>query len=107
MGAAAFALLAQIALGLAVLAVGALTAWVSNNAVKRVVGVGVCVIAAMLVLAALGAPAALIVAAAGILLAVLALGAALVVRLQETYAGVEAHEFDAADRTDEPVEPLA
>lgn len=107
MGAGAVVLVAQLALALAVFAVGALTAWVSNNAVKRVVGVGVSLIAAMLVLAALGAPVGLIVAAAGLLLAVLALGAALVVRLQETYAGVEAHEFDAADRTDEPVEPLA
>ncbi|WP_395645350.1 hypothetical protein [Terricaulis sp.] len=92
-------ILERLHLGLAValLLAGAVTAWTSTNVAKRVAGISVALTAALIALAVLGAPAALLVAAAGVAFAHLVVGAALLVRLQESYGGVETPEFDAAD----------
>ena len=96
---------AEIAVGLVLLVAGALAAWSSANVAKRIVGLLFAHMGAMLVLAMLGTPGAVIIVAAAVVLAHLLIGAALLVRLQEGYGGVEAREFDAADEQTEPTEP--
>lgn len=89
--------------GVALLIVGAGCAWLSANAVKRVIGVVLALFGALLTLGALGAGDAGVAGlAAGF--AYLALGAALVVRLQEDYGGVEIPAHDSADEASEPLE---
>ena len=107
MGAELIAVRIEFAAALAVLAVGAIMALASANAVKRIAGAGVALIGAMLAAAALGAPSAALSAGAAVLFATLALGAAISVRLQEGYGGVETGELNRADADDEPVEPDA
>ncbi|HEX8901257.1 MAG TPA: hypothetical protein VF769_08520 [Vitreimonas sp.] len=96
-----------LAVAVALLMLGAVTAWTSANVIKRVVGVVLACLGALGGLAALGAPHAVLVLGAGAALAQLAMGVALAVRLQEAYGGVEAAEFDQADDVDEPAEPKA
>lgn len=98
---------AHLALAVALLLVGVVTAWTSTNVAKRVGGVVVALTAALIALAVLGAPPALLIAGAGLGFAQLVVGAALLVRLQEGYGGLEAPEFDAADADSEPAEPSA
>lgn len=98
---------AHLALAVALLLVGVVTAWTSTNVAKRVGGVVVALTAALIALAVLGAPPALLIAGVGLGFAQLVVGAALLVRLQEGYGGLEAPEFDAADADGEPAEPSA
>ena len=100
-GAAAFVIAVALAL------IAALTAHVSANATKRLAAVIVALFAAMLALAALGAPQAALIAGGVIAFAYCIMGVALVVRLQEAYGGVEVAELDAADEASEPREPSA
>ncbi|HYD89160.1 MAG TPA: hypothetical protein VEA80_16905 [Vitreimonas sp.] len=104
---AADVLILRIAFGLslALLIGGAAAAWVSDNALKRIAGGVVAALGALSALAALGAPAALSIAGAAVLFAHVAFGAALAVRLQESYGAVEAPELDRADSADETAEP--
>lgn len=85
----------------ALLLIGAATASASSNVVKRILGLAVAGLGALLALAALGAPPAALLSGVVVLLATLALGAALTVRLQEAYGGVEAHAFDDIDEDSE------
>jgi hypothetical protein len=84
--------------------IGAVSAWSSGNATKRVIGAAIALIGAMAGLAALGAPPALLIVGAAVLFAQIVLGAALAVRLQEAYGSLEMSEIDAADAQSEPVE---
>lgn len=84
--------------------IGAIAAWAAANALKRLVGLVIALIGAMLAAAALGAPAPFLVAGAGLIFAHLALGLSLLVRLQESYGAVETTEIDAADRKAEAAE---
>lgn len=97
----------HLALTVALLLTGVVTAWTSTNGAKRLAGVAVALTAALLALAVLGAPVALLIAGAGIAFGQLVIGAALLVRLQESYGGVETPEFDAADGQSETQEPGA
>lgn len=93
-----------VAGALALVMCGAVTAWVSPNALKRVVGVVVALCGGMVALAALGAPSSFIIAAAAIVFVTAALGVALVVRVQEAYGAIEGPELDQADRQDDAAE---
>lgn len=100
-GAAAFAIAVALAL------IAAIAAYASANATKRLAAVLVALIAALLAAAALGAPQTMLIAGGAIAFGYCAVGAALVVRLQEAYGGVEVGDFDAADEASEPQEPAA
>jgi|CXWL01.1.fsa_nt_gi thiol:disulfide interchange protein len=104
MGADLFIERIEIGLALGLLMLGAVTAFVSGNVVKRLVGLLLANLGALLGLAALNAASALLLSAIAAAAATLIVGAALVVRLQEAYGGVEAPEFDAADEQSEPAE---
>jgi hypothetical protein len=94
-----------LAIAVAMLMLGAVTAWTSANFVKRVAGILVASLGALTGAAALSAPVSLIVVGVAAAFAQLLFGVALGVRLQEGYGGVEAAEFDAADDANEPAEP--
>ena len=87
--------------------IGAATAWRSANATKRLAGLLIASLGALLALAALRAPEAALIAGVAATFAQLLIGAALLVRLQEAYGGVEAADIDAADEASEPPEPAA
>lgn len=90
----------------AVLAImGAVAALGSANALKRVAGIIVAQIGALIALASLGAPTLLLGAGALVCFAQVALGAALIVRLQEGYGETEMRGVDVADAASEPAEP--
>ncbi|MEJ0060491.1 MAG: hypothetical protein WDM79_13360 [Terricaulis sp.] len=97
----------HVAAAIALLMIGAVTAWTSGNVAKRLAGLVIAQLGALLALAALGAPVVFLLAGIAVSLVMLAIGAALMVRLQEAYGGVEASEFDAADEQSEPAEPAA
>lgn len=92
---------------LVLVSMGAVAVLGSANALKRVAGMVVAQIGALIALAALGAPQALLSVGALVAFAQTALGVALVVRLQEGYGEVEMHGIDAADAASEPTEPAA
>jgi hypothetical protein len=71
---------------------------------KRLIGVLVAMIGALLAAAAAGASLSLIVVGAALTLAYSAIGAALLVRLQESYGTVETFEIDAADAESDTAE---
>lgn len=83
---------------------GGSAALISPNVLKRLVGIAVAQIGAMIALAALGAPSQALTAAGAIAFAQIAAGMAILVRLQESYGETEAIEIDAADAADEPSE---
>jgi hypothetical protein len=86
----------------ALLMIGAGAALVSPNAIKRLAGLSIAMLGGLAGLAAVRAPEGAIVAGAAVLLAQLALGAAIIIRLHESYGGIETPDIDAADGEDEP-----
>jgi len=88
---------ASVMIAAAVLLAGVTTALSAASVTKRVIGVLVALIAAALVAAALDAPIGFIVGSVALVLAYGAIGAALLVVLQESYATSETKEIDAAD----------
>lgn len=94
-----------LALAAALVMAGAATAWTSPNVVKRLAGVMIALLGAIMGLAALGAPNGVLVGGVAAAFGYVAVGAALSVRLQEAYGAVETPEIDAADEEDEPREP--
>jgi hypothetical protein len=103
MGAEAFVLRAELGLCFAVLMLGAVVALASANLVKRVAGVLIAGIGAVLAASVLTGGTLLIIGVAA-MGATLMMGCALIVRLQERYGGVEGAEQDAADADAEPRE---
>ena len=97
----AIATRAIVAVAVGLLMCGVFGAWVSTNAAKRIAAVTVAMLGAVLAAAALAAPPSLLIAGAALGFAQLALGAAIVVRLQESYASIEAPEINAADARDD------
>jgi hypothetical protein len=95
------------AIALVVAMAGVLAAFTSANAGKRVAAVLVALVAAMLALAAFGAPASALIAAGALAFVYCAVGVALMVRLQEAYGGIEVKDIDAADEQSEPRETEA
>jgi hypothetical protein len=96
-----------LAAGVTLLTIGAVTAWASVNVAKRIGGLLIAQIAALLGLAVLGAPNAALMAGLAVAFVMLVLGCALLVRLQEAYGGVELPDLDQADEQSEPREPSA
>jgi hypothetical protein len=86
---------------------GAAQATAAPNATKRVGGIVVAHIGAVLALAVLGAPESVLIAAVAIALAQVVVGVAIVVRLQEAYGAIESRDVDVADDSAEPAEPGA
>lgn len=81
--------------------IGSGAALMLSNAAKRLAGLVIAGFGALAALAALGAPGGAIVAGVVVMFAQIALGAAIVVRLQESYGGVAASDIDAADANDD------
>lgn len=95
----------ELAAAVALLVLGAVTAWATANAAKRLAGVQLALLGACLGVAALGAPTTFVLTAIAVAVALLALGIAIIVRLQESYGAIEAPDIDAADRQQpEPAE---
>ena len=94
-----------LALAIALVAGGAVAAFASSNALKKIAAVLTALVGAALAAAMMGAPGAVLTAVAAVAFAYCALGVAVVVRLQEAYGSIEANELDAADEQDEPREP--
>jgi hypothetical protein len=86
----------------ALLIAGAAAALLSPNAIKRLAGLTIAGLGALAALAALGAPDVALIAGVAVLFAQLAIGVAIVVRLQESYGAIETPEIDAADAQSEP-----
>ncbi len=99
------ALMIGLALAMALVAGGAVAAFVSSNALKKVAAVLTALVGAALAAALLGAPGGVLIAAAAIAFAYCVVGVAVVVRLQEVYGSIETRDLDAADEQDEPREP--
>ena len=97
----------ELAAAAVVLIVGVTTALASANAVKRVCGLTLVMLAVLLALAALRVPQAALMAGLAVVFAQMLIGAAVLVRLQEAYGVIEVAEFDAADAKAEPAEPSA
>ena len=98
-------LMVGLALAIALVAGGAVAAFTSSNALKKVAAVLTALVGAALVAALLGAPSSLLIALAAIAFAYCVVGVAVVVRLQEAYGSIETGDVDAADEQDEPREP--
>lgn len=94
----------SLAVAAALMMGGSVTAWAATNTAKRVVGVLIVLAAALVAMAAIGAPTSAFVIAVVLAFGYCALGAAILVRLQEAYGTIEAREIDAADDRDEPPE---
>jgi hypothetical protein len=82
---------------LALLICGAVAAFISSNFAKRLIGQALAMAGAITAAAALAAPEALMISAAAVMLAYIAVGAAVLVRVQEAYGSIEADEADRAD----------
>lgn len=96
------ALVACLALAVALIASGVVTAFVSAGALKKVAAVVIALMGACLALAVLQAPSIAVLAAVATAFAYAVLGVALTARLQEAYGVTETDELDAADQDDEP-----
>lgn len=83
--------------GAALVMIGAVSALLSANAIKRVGGLLVSGFGAVATLAAIGAGSAPIIAGVAVLFVYAVVGTTIVVRLQESYGSIEAPEIDAAD----------
>ena len=69
----------------------------SSNTAKRVAGVALAMIGAMLVLVGVGAPEDIVVAGAILAFAYVAIGAGLLVRLHEAYGATDVGDIDQED----------
>ena len=96
-----------LAAALALVFCGTATALTGANLVKRIGGVLAALTGAIIGLAALGAGAGALIAAVAIAFAFCALGASLLVRLQESHGAIETAAIDGGDQADEPLEPRA
>jgi len=99
------ALLAGLVLAIALIASGAVGAFTTANALKKVGAIAVALGGALLALALLQAPNLALIALVAVSFAYAVVGVALAVRLQEAYGVIETDEIDAADEQDEPRGP--
>ncbi len=93
------ALLAKVAIAasVALVVLSVVTLLTASNAGKRLAGAATAMLAAALAVAALRAPQIFVSAAVAVALAYAALGALILVRLQEAYGDTELPAIDAAD----------
>lgn len=99
------ALMIGLALAMALVLGGAVAAFASGNALKKVAAILSALVGAGLAAALLGAPSGTLIAVAAIAFAYCVVGVAVLVRLQEAYGSIETSDLDAADEQDEPREP--
>ena len=99
--------LANAAVAIVLLGVAAAAIFSTANLMRRVIGLFIALLAGILAASALRADGGVIIAGVGIATAYAAISIALLVRVQEAYRSVEIDELDAADLSDEPVEPRA
>lgn len=107
MALSAFALTIALAIAAALLMAGAVSAWTAASLGKRLAGLLVAHVAAIVCLALLGVATPAVLAGVAIALAYCALGAGLLARLQEAYASTEATDADRAEDEAEREEPRA
>ena len=88
---------AMVAAAMAVVILGLVALVTSANAGKRLAGAATAMLGAVLALAALHAPQIFISAATAVALGYAALGALVLIRLQEAYGDTELAAIDAAD----------
>lgn len=93
----ALLLRAMVAAAVMVMVLGMLALLTSANAGKRLAGAATAMLGAVLALAALRAPSIFISAAAAVALVYAALGALVLIRLQESYGDTELPAVDAVD----------
>ena len=98
-------LMVGLALAIALVAGGAVAAFASSNALKKVAALLTALLGAALAAAILGAPSSALLAATVTIFAYCVVGVAIVVRLQEGYGSIETSDLDTADEQDEPREP--
>lgn len=93
------ALLAKVAIAasMALVVLSVVTLLTASNAGKRLAGAATVMLAAALAVAALRAPQIFVSAAVAVALAYAALGALILVRLQEAYGDTELPAIDAVD----------
>jgi hypothetical protein len=96
-----------LAAGIVLLMCGVALGWASVSVAKRVVGVIVALLGAIVGLAALGAPQAMMIAGAAALFAYVTMGVGLLARLQEAYGATDVADIDRGDADAEPAEPSA
>ncbi|WP_156767566.1 hypothetical protein [Candidatus Viadribacter manganicus] len=89
------------ACAVALVMIGAAAVLLLSNAIKRLAGLLIAGFGAIGGLAALGASDGALIVGVAVLFAQTAIGAALVVRLQEAYSAIDAVEIDAADADDD------
>jgi hypothetical protein len=97
--------IANLAAAVALLSLAAATCLSTNNMSRRSIALFVAMLGGLLAASALHADAGLLIAGVAVMAGYAAIGAALLVRSQEAYQSVEADELDAADLSDEPLEP--
>jgi hypothetical protein len=100
-----FASAISLVIAAALLMAGVATAWSSANLMRRMMGLAIALIAAVVAASVLGAPDQVAIAATALAFAYLVAGVSVLVRLHETYATSETPDLDAADDADEPAEP--
>lgn len=101
----AFLDIANLAAAVVLLSLAAATCLRTNNMSRRLVALFVAMVGGLLAASALHADGGVLIAAVGVIAAHSALGVALLVRSQDAYQSIEADELDAADLSDEPLEP--
>jgi hypothetical protein len=95
------------AAGVALLICGATLAWSSVSFAKRVAGVLLALMGAIVAAAALGAPQQALLGGAAVLFCYAAIGVSVLVRLQEAYGSTQIDDIDAADAEKASSEPAA
>jgi hypothetical protein len=95
----------SLAIAAALLMAGVATAWSAANLMRRMMGVAIALIAAVVAASVLGAPDQVAIAATALAFVYLVAGVSVLVRLQEAYAASDTPDHDAADDAEEPAEP--
>lgn len=86
---------------IALVMIGAATALLFPNVIKRVAGLVIAGLGVAGALALLGAPEGALIVGVAVIFAYAAIGAAIAVRLQEAYGSVETPDIDTADAENE------
>ena len=94
-----------LAAAIVLFACGGALAWTSVSFSKRLAGVIIGFLGAIVALASLAAPQGAMIAGVATLLGYAVVGVAVLVRLQEAYGATEIAEIDCADADAEPNEP--
>jgi hypothetical protein len=97
--------IANLAIAILLLILAAATCLSTNTISKRIIALFVAMVGAILAAAGLHPDGGVLVAGVAVAATYAAVGVALMVRIQETYSSVEADDLDAADLSDEPLEP--